>query len=217
MGSGRHGARGFQHGGVAELASTYALAPVSPMTRTGFTPVHAAGDDLVRQARDVDEVAFADLYRRYAQMVHGLLLARVPFDEVDDLVQEVPPERCSRAWRFRRGLRRSSNGPVGTAIRTTHAGRGIATLLPSRGLSSITSTTAAATSTTPSGHSYKSADAKKLIEDSCKFARDGSMPLPEYVRMHSETRLTPDDVEALCGWARTDPSSLPPLGGRSRM
>jgi RNA polymerase sigma-70 factor (ECF subfamily) len=60
------------------------------MTRTGFTPVHAAGDaDLVRQARDGDEVAFADLYRRYARMVHGLLLARVPFDEVDDLVQEV--------------------------------------------------------------------------------------------------------------------------------
>jgi hypothetical protein len=48
---------------------------------------------------------------------------------------------------------------------------------------------------------YKSADPKKLIEDSCKFARDGSMPLPEYVRMHSETRLTPEDVEALCGWA----------------
>ena len=61
------------------------------MTRTGFTPVHAAGDaDLVRQARDGDDVAFADLYRRYARMVHGLLLARVPLDdEVDDLVQEV--------------------------------------------------------------------------------------------------------------------------------
>jgi RNA polymerase sigma-70 factor (ECF subfamily) len=72
------------------LASTFALAPVSPMTGTWFTPVHAAGDaDLVRQARDGDEVAFADLYRRYARMVHGLLLARVPFDEVDDLVQEV--------------------------------------------------------------------------------------------------------------------------------
>ena len=72
------------------------------MTRTGFTPVHAAGDaDLVRQARDGDVVAFADLYRRYARMVHGLLLARVPFDEVDDLVQEVflsawtPPVECS--------------------------------------------------------------------------------------------------------------------------
>jgi hypothetical protein len=60
------------------------------MTTTGFTPVHAAGGaDLVRQARDGDEVTFADLYRRYARMVHGLLLARVPFDEVDDLVQEV--------------------------------------------------------------------------------------------------------------------------------
>ena len=26
------------------------------------------------------------------------------------------------------------------------------------------------------------------------------MPLPEYVRMHSETRLTPEDIEALCTW-----------------
>ena len=60
------------------------------MTRAGFTPVHAADDaDLVRQARDGDEVAFADLYRRYARVVHGLLLARVPFADVDDLVQDV--------------------------------------------------------------------------------------------------------------------------------
>jgi hypothetical protein len=73
-----------------ELASTFALAHASPMTRTGFTPVHAAGDaELVQQARDGDEVAFADLYRRYARMVHGLLLARMPLAEVDDLVQDV--------------------------------------------------------------------------------------------------------------------------------
>ena len=73
-----------------ELASTFALAHVSPMTRTGFTPVHAAGDaELVRHVRDGAEVAFADLYRRYARMVHGLLLARTPLAEVDDLVQDV--------------------------------------------------------------------------------------------------------------------------------
>ena len=26
------------------------------------------------------------------------------------------------------------------------------------------------------------------------------MPLPSYVRVHAETRLTPQDVDALCDW-----------------
>ena len=49
--------------------------------------------------------------------------------------------------------------------------------------------------------SYDRADADRLIKNSCDFARKGTMPLPSYVRMHSETRLTPRDVEALCSWA----------------
>lgn len=36
-----------------------------------------------------DQTAFAAIYRRFGRMVHGLLLARVPVDEVDDLVQDV--------------------------------------------------------------------------------------------------------------------------------
>lgn len=44
---------------------------------------------LVRAARDGDRAAFGRLYDRYARMVHGVLLARVPVDEVDDLVQDV--------------------------------------------------------------------------------------------------------------------------------
>jgi len=46
-------------------------------------------DSLVSAARDGDRVAFGRLYARYARMVHGILLARVPPPEVDDLVQEV--------------------------------------------------------------------------------------------------------------------------------
>jgi RNA polymerase sigma-70 factor (ECF subfamily) len=46
-------------------------------------------DPLVRAARDGDRAAFGRLYDRYAHMVHGILLARVPPREVDDLVQEV--------------------------------------------------------------------------------------------------------------------------------
>jgi RNA polymerase sigma-70 factor, ECF subfamily len=45
--------------------------------------------DLIRRARTGDRAAFGELYRRYAAMVHGLLLARVPPDVADDLSQEV--------------------------------------------------------------------------------------------------------------------------------
>jgi RNA polymerase sigma-70 factor (ECF subfamily) len=48
-----------------------------------------ADDSLVSAARDGDRAAFGLLYDRYGRMVHGILLARVPPREVDDLVQEV--------------------------------------------------------------------------------------------------------------------------------
>ena len=47
---------------------------------------HAA---LVAAARDGDRAAFAALHRRFAPMVHGLLLARLPPADADDLVQDV--------------------------------------------------------------------------------------------------------------------------------
>lgn len=46
-------------------------------------------DGLVSAARDGDRAAFGCLYDRYARMVHGILLCRVPPREVDDLVQDV--------------------------------------------------------------------------------------------------------------------------------
>lgn len=52
----------------------------------------------VSAARDGDRAAFGQLYERYARMVHGVLLAKVPVCEVDDLVQDV----------FMRALRRLS-------------------------------------------------------------------------------------------------------------
>ena len=44
---------------------------------------------LVIAAQNGDRAAFSRLYDSFAAMVHGILLARVPRDEVDDLVQEV--------------------------------------------------------------------------------------------------------------------------------
>lgn len=44
---------------------------------------------LVREAREGSRAAFGRLYQLHAGMVHGILLARVPRLEVDDLLQEV--------------------------------------------------------------------------------------------------------------------------------
>lgn len=44
---------------------------------------------LVEAVWDGDRDAFGKLYSLYARMVHGILLARVPRVEVDDLVQDV--------------------------------------------------------------------------------------------------------------------------------
>lgn len=46
-------------------------------------------DGLVTAAREGDRAAFGHLYERYARMVHGILLARVPNGDVDDFVQDV--------------------------------------------------------------------------------------------------------------------------------
>jgi RNA polymerase sigma-70 factor (ECF subfamily) len=44
---------------------------------------------LVERVSAGDEEAFGELYRMFAPLVHGIVLARVPRDEVQDIVQEV--------------------------------------------------------------------------------------------------------------------------------
>jgi len=44
---------------------------------------------IINAARDGNREAFGQLYDRYARMVHGILLARVPASDVEDLVQDV--------------------------------------------------------------------------------------------------------------------------------
>jgi len=63
------------------LAESAAVNPVSS---------HESPDEeLVRSAQSGDRAAFGFLYERYARMVHGVLLARVPPSAVEDLVQDV--------------------------------------------------------------------------------------------------------------------------------
>ena len=45
--------------------------------------------ELVRAAQSGDRAAFGELYARYARMVHGIFLARVPASAAEDLVQDV--------------------------------------------------------------------------------------------------------------------------------
>src|SRR6202050_5756725 len=76
------------------LAAGLEPAPV----REQFASETSADAMWVAAARDGDRAAFGQLYQRYARMVHGVLLAKVPVGEVDDLVQDV----------FIRALRRLS-------------------------------------------------------------------------------------------------------------
>ena len=49
----------------------------------------SSDEELVRAAQSGDRAAFGLLYERYARMVHGILLGRVPPSAVEDLVQDV--------------------------------------------------------------------------------------------------------------------------------
>ena len=61
-----------------------------------FTPAAAAAQadgrielHLVDRFRAGDKEAFGEIYRLFAPLVHGVVLARVPQDDVQDIVQEV--------------------------------------------------------------------------------------------------------------------------------
>lgn len=66
-------------------------ARLAGMTSVTRFPAGQAADDarLVAEARRGDARAFDALYERYARVIHGVLLARVPRADVDDLTQEV--------------------------------------------------------------------------------------------------------------------------------
>jgi len=49
----------------------------------------ASDEALVSAARNGDRCAFGTLYERYSRMVHGILLARVPPQVAEDLLQDV--------------------------------------------------------------------------------------------------------------------------------
>ncbi len=72
------------------LTEDVAPGPVWPV---GGTPIRRmtplVDEELVASAQNGDRVAFSRLYAEFAPLVHGILLARVPRDDVDDLLQDV--------------------------------------------------------------------------------------------------------------------------------
>jgi RNA polymerase sigma-70 factor, ECF subfamily len=78
--------------------------PKWPLVK-GMTAVrHLSDAALVKASQDGHTDAFGQLYQRYARMVHGILLAKVPGPEVEDLVHDV----FLRALPRLRGLREAS-------------------------------------------------------------------------------------------------------------
>ncbi len=56
---------------------------------TVSSPVSKPEAILVERICKGDQEAFAELYKQFAPLVYGIILARVPRDEVDDIVQDV--------------------------------------------------------------------------------------------------------------------------------
>jgi RNA polymerase sigma-70 factor (ECF subfamily) len=81
-----------QREGLSMYEATPALFPViGQTTGAGDGAKQEVSPDaaLVAAVRAGDRDAFARLYDAYGRMVHGILLARVPYAEVDDLAQDV--------------------------------------------------------------------------------------------------------------------------------
>lgn len=66
-------------------------APISESRSVTVPRVIEISEDarLVNAAREGNRPAFGDLYGKYARVVHGILLSRVPPEDVDDLVHDV--------------------------------------------------------------------------------------------------------------------------------
>jgi RNA polymerase sigma-70 factor (ECF subfamily) len=72
-----------------EAAGRILISAKPSQTETATVTEASPEAGLVEDVRSGDREAFGRLYQLYAPMVHGILLARVPYREVDDLVQDV--------------------------------------------------------------------------------------------------------------------------------
>lgn len=73
-------------GNLLFFASAEATAAAADATAPATVKAEAR---LVESARGGDREAFGELYKMFAPLVHGIVLARVPRDEADDIAQNV--------------------------------------------------------------------------------------------------------------------------------
>lgn len=86
----RNGRRGNWMSDVGTAGKLLLMTGASRMAAAAQPALKESVDaPLVEAVRRGDRDAFGRLYDLYGPMVHGILLARVPYDEVDDLVQDV--------------------------------------------------------------------------------------------------------------------------------
>src|SRR5229473_1240840 len=81
--------RSWSEGCALGSAVEFGLGMRPAMVSAGRVPEENDVVSLVLAAREGDRAAFGRLYERYARMVHGILLVRVPIGDVEDLVQDV--------------------------------------------------------------------------------------------------------------------------------
>lgn len=72
------------------IAQGLLLFPGSGAVEDGRTSrAEESAAEIVARVSGGDQEAFNELYRKYSPMVHGIILARAPRSEADDLVQDV--------------------------------------------------------------------------------------------------------------------------------
>jgi hypothetical protein len=55
---------------------------------------------------------------------------------------------------------------------------------------------------------YNSFDRAELLDKVCELATSGAMPLPRYLMLHRDARLSQADVARLCEWSRVEATRL---------
>ncbi len=55
---------------------------------------------------------------------------------------------------------------------------------------------------------YNPFDRAGLLDKVCELATAGKMPLPRYLMLHHDARLSPTDIDQLCAWSQTEATRL---------
>lgn len=56
---------------------------------------------------------------------------------------------------------------------------------------------------------YDKNEQRELLDETCRMVKKGEMPLSSYTPMHSDSKLTPADITAICEWASRSVSRIP--------